>query len=92
MELSNYYSLDECSDRKLVIQRLNELKKDGKIDYNIDVDLLEIDDIDLDENEVDELDDFLYENDVMPYLERDDHDDDYDGFYDDDDYRDYDDY
>lgn len=86
----NYYSLDECRTRDKVIERLEKLKDLGKIDYDIDADdIIEIDDIDLDEEETESLEDFLYENDVMPYLERDDEDEDdlYDDFYDD-----YDDY
>lgn len=83
METTNdYYSLDECIDRKLVISRLDDLKYEGKIEYSIDIDVLEIEDIDLSEKEVDELDDFLYDMDVIPYLEREDEDeDDFDEFY-----------
>jgi len=78
----DYYSLDECIDRKLVISRLDDLKDEGKIEYSIDIDILEIEDIDLSEKEVDELDDFLYDMDVIPYLEREDEDeDDFDEFY-----------
>lgn len=85
----NYYSLDECRTRDKVIERLERLKDLGKIDYNIDTDdILEIDDIDLDEEETESLEDFLYENDAIPYLEREDEDEDgFDDFYDD-----YDDY
>jgi hypothetical protein len=85
----NYYSLDECRTRDKVIERLEKLKDLGKINYDIDSDdILEIDDIDLDEEETESLEDFLYDNDVMPYLEREDEDeDDFDDFYDD-----YDDY
>lgn len=80
----NYYSLDECRTKDLVIERLDKLKSQGKIDYQIDSDVLEIDDVDLDEEETEELDDFLYENDVMPYLEREDEDeDDFGDLYDD---------
>lgn len=78
----DYYSLDECIDRKSVIFRLDDLKDEGKIEYSIDIDILEIEDIDLSEKEVDELDDFLYDMDVIPYLEREDEDeDDFDEFY-----------
>lgn len=88
MEYS-YYSLDECRTRDKVIERLERLKNLGKIDYDIDSDdILEIDDIDLEEEETESLEDFLYDNDVMPYLEREDEgEDDFDDFYDD-----YDDY
>ena len=65
MELFEYYNLDECIDRKLVLSKLNELKEEGKIEYELNVDILKIEDIDLDENEIDELADLLEENDVL---------------------------
>ena len=92
MELFEYYNLDECIDRKLVLSKLNELKKEGKIEYELNVDILKIEDIDLDENEIDELADLLEENDVFEDLDRgsdDDWDDDGwadDSFDDNDDY------
>lgn len=79
MELFEYYNLDECIDRKLVLSKLNELKEEGKIEYELNVDILKIEDIDLDENEIDELADLLEENDVFEDLDRgsdDDWDDD----------------
>ena len=79
MELFEYYNLDECIDRKLVLSKLNELKEEGKIEYELNVDILKIEDIDLDENEIDELSDLLEENDVFEDLDRgsdDDWDDD----------------
>lgn len=92
MELFEYYNLDECIDRKLVLSKLNELKEEGKIEYELNVDILKIEDIDLDENEIDELADLLEENDVFEDLDRgsdDDWDDDGwadDSFDDNDDY------
>jgi len=79
MELFEYYNLDECIDRKLVLSKLNELKEEGKIEYELNVDILKIEDIDLDESEIDELADLLEENDVFEDLDRgsdDDWDDD----------------
>jgi hypothetical protein len=78
MELFEYYNLDECIDRKLVLSKLNELKKEGKIEYELNVDILKIEDIDLDENEIDELANLLEENDVFEDLDggSDDWDDD----------------
>ena len=35
MELFNYYSLDECTDRKKVISTLKKLEKEGKIEYEL---------------------------------------------------------
>ena len=69
MELFEYYNLDECIDRKLVLSKLNELKDEGKIEYDLNGDILKIEDIDLDENEVDELADLLEENDVFEDLD-----------------------
>jgi hypothetical protein len=91
MELFEYYNLDECIDRKLVLSKLNELKDEGKIEYDLNGDILKIEDIDLDENEVDELADLLEENDVFEDLDgaSDDWDDDGwadDSFDDEDDY------
>lgn len=84
MELFNYYSLDECKARDKVISKLNELKDQGKIDYEmISTDVFKIDDIDLDESEIDELSDILDDEEVFPYLDYDDEGEDYD--YDDDD-------
>ena len=91
MELFEYYNLDECIDRKLVLSKLNELKEEGKIEYELNVDILKIEDIDLDENEIDELAELLEETDVFEDLDgaSDDWDDDGwadDSFDDEDDY------
>lgn len=86
--MERYYSLDECRTRDKVIERLDKLKDLGKIDYDIDIDILEIEDIDLDEDEIDSLEDFFDDNDVIVYYDKEDEDDeDYDDFY-----EDYDDY
>jgi hypothetical protein len=86
MELSNYYNLIECVDRKGVISILKKFKKEGKISYALDGDELNIEDLDLDEDEIDYLCDFFDKNDVFPNLDKDDDLDDYDDFgdYDDD--------
>jgi hypothetical protein len=75
MELFEYYNLDECIDRKLVLSKLNELKDEGKIEYDLNGDILKIEDIDLDESEIDELAELLEENDVFEDLDRDSDDD-----------------
>jgi hypothetical protein len=71
MELFEYYNLDECIDRKLVLSKLKELKDEGKIEYDLNGDFLKIEDIDLDENEVSELVKLLEDNDVFEDLEHD---------------------
>ena len=39
MELFNYYSLDECPERKVIKKRLTQLEDEGKIDFSLDGDL-----------------------------------------------------
>lgn len=70
MELFEYYNLDEVIDRKLVLSKLKSLKNEGKIEYDLNGDILKIEDIDLDETEVDELANLLEENDVFEDLEQ----------------------
>ncbi len=53
MELFNYYSLDECLNRKQVINMLKSYKSDGKIEYSLDQEILKIKDLDLEEDEDD---------------------------------------
>jgi len=81
--MEKYYSLDECRTRDVVIERLDRLKSIGKIDYDIDIDILEIEDIELEDDDIDMLEDFLDDNDVIPYYDKDDEDvdEDYDDFY-----------
>lgn len=87
MELSNYYNLVECIDRKRVISILKKFKKEGKISYALDGDELNVEDLDLDEDEIDYLCDFFDKNDVFPNLDKEDDDlDEYDDFGDYDDY------
>lgn len=87
MNLFKYYSLEEVSNRKLVINNLKLLKTEGKINYELDGEVFRLDDIDLDETEIEELINLFEENDVFPYLDRED-DDMYgdDDMYDDDTY------
>jgi hypothetical protein len=67
MELFNYYSLDECPERKVIKKRLTQLEEEGKIDFDIDGDILKISDLDLDEDEVTELVEMFDKYDVFPY-------------------------
>jgi hypothetical protein len=84
MNLFQYYSIDECLDTKLVIKKLNELKREGRIDYKIeDQDLIKVKDIDLDEDEIQDLINMFDNNDVFPYLEKDEDDEDDSYLYDD---------
>ena len=91
-KLFKYYSLDECINRKKVLIQLRTLRDEGKIDYNIEVDLLKLDDIDLDDMEIVMLCDLFDDNYVIPYLDKQDDDDFYDGWDDGEDIDEKDDY
>jgi hypothetical protein len=91
MELFNYYSMDECPERKVIKKRLTQLEEEGKIDFDIDGDILKISDLDLDEDEVAELVEMFDKYDVFPYPDYeegidDEEDDYYDGFDEEDNY------
>jgi hypothetical protein len=91
MELFNYYSMDECPERKVIKKRLTQLEEEGKIDFDIDGDILKITDLDLDEDEVAELVEMFDKYDVFPYPDYeegidDEEDEYYDGFDEEDDY------
>jgi len=89
MKLFNYYSIDECKDRKKLFEKLDRLRDDGKIEYEMDGrDLFKIDDLDLEESDIEDLNEFFDNQDIFPYLEYDDEeesDEDY-GYDDEDDY------
>lgn len=78
MELFEYYNLDECIDRKGVLAKLKSLKNEGKIEYDLNGDMLKLEDIDLDETEVEQLIDLFEENDIFEDLEYGEEDDDED--------------
>lgn len=91
MELFNYYSLDECPERKVIKKRLTQLEEEGKIEFELEGDLLKITDLDLDEDEVAELIEMFDKYDVFAYPDYeegidDEEDDYYDGFDEEDDY------
>ena len=67
MELFNYYSLDECPNKRLIFLELKQLKDDGKIEFNIEGDILKLEDLDLDELEIKELSKLLDDNDIFVY-------------------------
>jgi len=92
MELFNYYSLDECPERKVIKKRLTQLENEGKIQFDIEGEVLKLTDLDLDENEISELVEMFDKYDVFPYpdyeegFDDDDEDDYYGDFNDDEDY------
>lgn len=94
MKLFNYYSLDECTDKKLITKHLKALQKEGKIEFELEkvTDIFEIEDLDLEDADIEELLQMFEEYDVYPYLDKEeDEDDDEDyGYYDNE--GDYDDY
>lgn len=69
MELAQFYNLDEVIDRTQVLNTLKSLKKEGKIDYELNGDILKIEDIDLDETEIDDLLDLFDSNDVFEEID-----------------------
>jgi hypothetical protein len=85
MKLFNYYSLDECVDRKGVIATIKRFVKEGKLSYDLDktTDVFHIEDLDLEEEDVEKLVELFDNNDVFPYLDYEDDDDNEDGGYDD---------
>ena len=83
MELFNYYSMDECPERKVIKKRLTQLEEESKIDFDIDGDILKIKDIDLDEDEVAELVEMFDKYDVFAYPEYEEGLEDEDEYYDD---------
>lgn len=69
MEIAQWYNMDECIDRTQVLNTLKSLKKEGKIDYELNGDILKVEDIDLDESEIDDLLDLFDSNDVFEEID-----------------------
>ena len=91
--LSKYYSLDECYDRNVVLDRLEELQNEEMIVFEIiDSEVIKIKDIGLSEKQTKDLILFFHDNDVIDYVDYepygDDDEDDEDDFYEDDFYGD----
>jgi hypothetical protein len=91
--LSKYYSLDECYDRDVVLDRLEELQNEEMIVFEVvDSEVIKIKDIGLSEKQTKELINFFHDNDVIDYLDYEPYDeddeDDEDDYYDEDFYGD----
>ena len=86
-ELCTHYNLDECIDRKLVIDKLKSFKKEGKLEYTISGEILKVEDIDLEDSDIDYLIKLFSDNDIF---EDEDIDEDFEDFndFDDDDFDD----
>ena len=69
--------LKKGSSNKTVSSNIKKLKKEGKIEYDLNGDILRIEDIDLEESEIDDLLDLFDSNDVFEELDY--GDDDWDG-------------
>lgn len=88
MTLHNYYTLDECTNKKSILRKLKEFEKEGKIEFEVEksTDVVTIEDLDLEDDDIEYLIDLFEKNDVYPYLDKDEDDDyDNDGYYDEDD-------
>lgn len=53
--LERFYNIDECKNREKLVKELDKLKDEGKIEYNINMDILEIIDLDLEEKDIKKL-------------------------------------
>lgn len=91
MKLCKYYSLDECHDKDLIFERLNDLENDVKIEFYFfkSDDVIKIKNTGLNLKEKKDLVIFFRDNDVIEYPDYEEYDEEDD--YDDDDYDDDDD-
>lgn len=82
MKLCKYYSLDECYSRDDVLNQLENLLSDSKIEYTLfeEDDVIKIKDIGLSSKEKKDLLSFFKENDVIEYP-------DYEEYYEEDEYE-----
>jgi len=79
MKLCKHYSLDECSEKNLIIEKLEELQLDSKIEYDfVESEIFKIKDTGLTVKDSKELISFFNEYDVIDYP-------DYENLYDEDD-------
>jgi hypothetical protein len=72
MNLEKFYATDECLDKDRLFEKINKLKKLGRISYKEnDRGLIEINDLELTEKEEKDLILFFEELDVYPVEEED---------------------
>jgi len=87
--ISKYYSLDECYDRNVVLDYLEELQSEEIIIFEIvDSDVIKIKDIGLSEKQTKDLINFFHDNDVIDYIDYEPYDDENGDEDDEDDYYD----
>ena len=90
--LSKYYSLDECYQKDIVFDHLEDLQNEELIFFEIvDSEIIKLKDLALSEKQIKDLVVFFDDNDVIECSDYDDSDEGEDD-YDDDDYRTNDDY
>ena len=71
--LGKYYSLDECSNVDVVMDKLDQLQEDGKIYFsNIEQDVIKIRDSGLSPRELKDLISFFEKNDIIEYMDYED--------------------
>ena len=77
MKSIKYYSLDECRNNTKVIEKLDALTGDRKVEYEfIESDLIKLKDLSLTAKEIKELNLFLHDNDVLEDHDYDDYSED----------------
>lgn len=83
MKLCKYYSLDECHEKNLIFEKLNELENDVKVEFSFFKadEVIKLKNTGLNLKEKKDLLLFFKENDVIEYP-------DYEEYYDDEDYDD----
>ena len=69
MELYKYYNIDECLDKDKLFKKLDELVDDGKIEYNLDGEIMKIEDLDLEEWDIESLQKLFDKLDLFTYKE-----------------------
>ena len=69
MKICKYYSLDECQNIDLVIEKLNSLQDDSKIEYLFleDDEVIKIKNLGLSLKEKKEIISFFRDNDIIDY-------------------------
>jgi hypothetical protein len=66
--LSKYYSLDECYNRDVVLNHLEDLEDEGLIVYEmVEPDVMKLKDVGLSEKQTKELINFFSNHDVIDY-------------------------
>jgi hypothetical protein len=80
-KLFTHYSFDECGNEGQLFERLDEFSNDGKIQYSVENQyVFKIKDLELSDDEIQDLCNFLDSMDVYPYIIEEEEDDDFDDF------------